>query len=361
MKNKFSFLLLTMLGFIFFTSCDNNETPDEEELKPAMSYILNYGSYSGDKSTVTAYNNETEVLSNGYYKQVNGVDMVSNVQHATHFNDKIYFMGNNADQVSWVDAETFIQSENAITDGIIKPRFGVGNGNYLYVSCWGGNIWEDTSVSYIAKVNITTNEVEEIIELPGGPEGMAISNNKLYAALNYKDSVAVINLTNDAISYIETPAVTSYFVKDNQGNLYVSLLNTYSKPSENDGIAYINTNTDEVEASYQYTGVSSSYVNILAQSDDFSKLYVMTSAYDENWNLSGAVAVFDTETKAFETDLFVEGISGLNGVEFSNDKVLCFVSESVTGNGLAKRYNTDGTFETEWETGIAPFMMLDLE
>ncbi len=361
MKNEFSLPLLTLFGFLFLFSCNTNETPIKDELNSAMSYIINYGSYSGDKSTITAYDNKTDLLSNGYYKQVNGVDMVSNVQHAEHFNDKIYFMGNNADQVFWVDDETFIQSENAITDGIIKPRFGIGNGNYLYVSCWGGNIWEDTSLSYIAKINVTTNEVEETIELPGGPEGLAISNNKLYAALNYKDSVAVINLASSAISYIETPAVTSFFVKDNQGNLYVSLLNTFSKPSEKDGIAYINTSKDEVVASYPLSGVSSSYVNILAQSDDFSKLYVMTSAYDENWNLSGAVAVFDTQNKTFESEPLVAGISGMNGVEFSNGKVLCFVAESVTGNGQAKLYNPEGTLTAEWETGVAPFMLLDLE
>jgi hypothetical protein len=284
--------------------------------------------------------------------------MVSNVQHAFCHNEKIYFMGNSSDQVFWVDSETFEQTENAITTDIIKPRFGVGNGNYLYVSCWGGDIWADESVSYIAKVNLITKSVENKISIPGGPEGMVIANNKLYAALNYKDSVAVIDLIDQDISYIETPAVTSFFAKDAHENLYVSLVSTYSDYSENTGLGYINTTTNQLEATYKLEGVSTSYVNILAPNNDFSKLYVMTSAYDENWNLSGAVSVFDVDSKSFETENLVEGVSGLNGIAFYNDKVFCFISESATGNGKAQIYNPDGTNEKEFQTGIGPFMLL---
>ena len=135
-------------------------------------------------------------------------------------------LGNNPDELLWVDAETFSQTENSVSTDIVKPRFGVGYGNYLYISCWGGDIWLDENISYIAKYNMTSQTVEEKIALPGGPEGMVIANNKLYTALNYKDSVAVVNLATDEISYIETPAVTSYFLKDNRDNLYVSLVST---------------------------------------------------------------------------------------------------------------------------------------
>ena len=50
-------------------------------------------------------------------------------------------MGNNTDEVFWVDDERFVQTENGISTDIVKPRFAAGFGNYLYVSCWGGDIW----------------------------------------------------------------------------------------------------------------------------------------------------------------------------------------------------------------------------
>jgi hypothetical protein len=360
MRNKITFLMLLAFTALTFVWCNENDDIPEETTA-AFSYIINYGSFSGAKSTITAFNAKVDTISNNHYKAINGVDIISNVQHAVHFNNNIYFSGNNADEIFWVDEETFEQNENGISADIVKPRFCIGSGDYLYVSCWGGDIWTDNTLSYIAKVNITSNTVEKKISLHGGPEGMAIANNKLYATLNYKDSVAVIDLTNDAISYIETPAVSSYFIKDNNNNLYVSLLSTFSKPSEKTGLGYINTSNDVLEATYNLAGISSSYVNIMSANSDFSKIYVMTSAYDADWNLSGAVATFDVASSGFESNMFVEGVAGLNGVACSNDDVFCFVAESVTGNGTANLYDADGTLIKTHETGIAPFMLLNVE
>lgn len=360
MKNKIKILMLLAFTATVFVSCNNDDVIPEPS-EPAVSYIINYGDYTGSKSTITTFNKETGSFETDHYKNINGVSMVSNVQHAFGFNNRIYFMGNSADQVFWVDAETFEQTENGISYDVIKPRFGVANGNHLYVSCWGGDIWADETTSYIAKINITTKVVEKKIPLAGGPEGMIIAKNKLFAALNYKDSVAVVELNSDAISYIQTPAVTSYFAKDRNDNLYVSLVSTYSDFSDKTGIGYINTTSNKLEATYDLEGVSTSYVNILATNNDLTKLYVMSSAYDENWNLTGAVATFNMNSKSFEPNNLIEGIAGLNGIAYYNDNIFCFTAETVTGNGNAKIYTADGTFVNDFETGIAPFMLLTVE
>jgi hypothetical protein len=358
MKNKFNYLLFFILTGFLATSCDNKETGEPTPQEPAVSYIVNYGNYSGDKSTITAFDKETGKVTNNYYENVNGVSMVSNVQNAHSANGKIYFAGNNPDQVFWVDGATFEQTDNGITEGIVKPRFILSSGNYLYVSCWGGEIWNDENVSYIAKINLAGKVVEKKLAVPGGPEGMAIANNKLYAALNYKDSVAVVDLITDEISYIITPAVSSYFLKDNNNNLYVSLISTFSDYSEETGLGFINTSSDKLENVYPLEGVSSSYVNILSSNNDFSKIYVMKSAYDANWNLSGAVAVFNVDSKMFNTESLVKDVSGMNGLAYFNDQVFCFIAETVTGNGKAITYQPDGTKADDFNTGIAPYMLI---
>src|SRR5690606_2407650 len=143
----------------------------------------------------------------------------------------------------------------------VKPRFGVGNGNYIYVSCWGGDIWADETTSYIAKINLTTKTVEKKIVIPGGPEGLVIAKNKLFAALNYKDSVAVVDLPNDAISYIESRVVTSYFIREKSEKLYVSLVSNYSDFSDTTGIVNRNTTANKQETTYNLTGFSTQLVN----------------------------------------------------------------------------------------------------
>ena len=360
MKYFFKSQMLLAISALVFSACNNNTIEEPTPVEPAVSYIVNYGSYSGDKTTITAYNKETGKVTNGYYESVNGVPMVSNVQHAFSMNDKIFFAGSNPDQLFWVEGESFEQTEHGLTENIVKPRFITGQGNYLYISCWGGEIWNDENVSFIAKVNLTEKKVEKKIAVPGGPEGMAIANNKLYAALNYKDSVAVIDLSNEAISYIETPAVSSYFVKDQSNNLYVSLVSTFNDYSEVTGLGYINTNNNnnKLEQVFQVDGVSSSYVNVLSANNDFSKIYVMTSAYDANWNLSGGIATFDVASKTFDSELLVKDVSGMNGIAYYNDHVFCFIAESVTGNGRALTYETNGTPAEELATGIAPYLLL---
>ena len=325
-----------------------------------LSYIINYGSYSGDKSTITTYDKYADAVENGFYKTVNGVDLTSNIQYAYEYEGNIYFMGNAADQVFWVDAKTFQQTQNAITD-VVKPRYCVASGDYLYVSCWGGDVWADQTLSYIAKINLSTKSVEKKITVHGGPEGLEIVNGKLYAALNYTEAVAVVDLATDEVSTIAMPAgnIPSYFEKDDNNNLYVVLGIAYGDEITKTGIGYLNTSSDELETTYELDGVSSmTYVDIFEFNDDYSKLYVMTQ---QGYGQPGAVAVFDVASKSFEAENFIDNVMGINGVGFNDGKVFCFFSESTTSNGKVKTYSEDGTALNEFETGIAPFMLLTVE
>lgn len=358
MKIKFKFLAMLAIAATLFASCSSSDSDKDPGV--GTCYVVNYGGYEGDKSSISVYDKESDILTNDHYETVNTVSMISNVQYAYNYDGNVYMMGNNADQVFWVDSKSWKQTANAIEDDIIKPRYCVADGNYLYVSCWGGDIWTDITLSYIAKVDLDTKKVVKKIALEGGPEGLAIVNGKLYAALNYKKSIAVIDLDTEDISYINTQAVSSYLLKDNKNNLYASQVSSFSSPSTETGLAYINTRTDEYEL-YKLEGISSSYANIISANNDFSKLYVMTSAYDANYNKSGAIAIFDTEAKNFAASNLVEGVSGINGVGFYDNKVCVFISPSTTANGKFVTYDTEGTLVKEYETGIAPYMLLEIK
>lgn len=350
-------LSLSVVG-LFLTSCKKEENGGGEELGFGNSYIVNYGSYGGTNSSISQYDTEANVLTNNVYKAANGVEITSNVQYAYEYDGKVYFMGNDADQVFYVDKETLDQSKNGITADIIKPRYCVGMGNYLYISCWGGDIWADNSLSYIAKYNISTDEVEKKIELTGGPEGLEIANGKLYAALNYDTKVAVMDLATDAISYIETPGPNSYFLKDKNDNLYVSMVSTFSNPSAEAGLGYINTQTDELEAKYALEGVSTSYASIMQFNQDQSKIYVLGT--DGGWPPVGAINTFDVSKGEFLEEPFVTGITGLNGLAVNPEtgNVYTFISENTTAAGKMVIYSENGDSITYHNTGISPSMAL---
>lgn len=359
MNKRINFLLIIATVVISLSSCKKDE--EEKNIALTGKYIINYGSFTGAKSTITAFDENSDSTIQSAFEAVNNFSIVSNIQHANVFNNNIYFMGNNADEVMFVNKNSLEQTKNAITKDIVKPRFSVGEGNYLYVSCWGGDMWIDNSTSYIAKINITTNTVEEKIALPGGPEGLAIVNNKLYAALNYKDSIAVIDINNNDISYIATESTSSYFLKDNNDNLYVSLA-SYS-PGDLTGLGYINTSNNTLVV-YPLAGISANYANIMVANSDFSMIYVVASSWveqnDGTWIQTGSIVPFNASTKTFDQNVFISG-NGINGVAIDNNKLFVLVSPSATENGSMKAYNFDGTFIKEYATGIAPFMMLTVD
>lgn len=366
MKRILNLFAIALALTTVFTSCNEAEDLFPSELVQGV-YFVNYGNWGGSSASITKFNSETEEITNGYFQNQNdGIELTSNVQFAYEYKDSIYLMGNDADQIITVNP-LFEQSQTSASADVEKPRYCVGNDDYLYVSCWGSDADFDLMPgSYIAKFNTKTNSVEKRIALPGGPEGSAIANGKLYVALNYVDSVAVIDLETEAISYIVTPAVPSYFVKDDSDNLYVSLVSTYSDFSTETGLGYINTNTDELENIYKLDGVSSGYSSIISANADFSKIYVIGAGpyyQDEagNWVQDGMVSSFDVATKTYST--FVEGLVGANGVvpDPTTNDIYVLLSSSATEGGTISIYGEDGTFKKDLSCGVSPYWALFLE
>ena len=366
MKKLINYFAVLLVVAAVFTSCNKTEIPDDPFPSDLVEgcYIINFGSFGKGGASISKFDFDKDEMNNFYYKSQNGGnELLSNIQYALPYNDSIFLIGNAADQL--ITVNPFIeQSLNGVTDKIENPRFCIADGDYLYISCLGANPdWVTMPDSYISKYNIITRKVENKFMVPGGPEGLAIANGKLYAALNYKNSIAVIDLTTEDISEIATPAVSSYFVKDNNENIYVTQLSTYNNFSEETGIAYINTTTDELIATYKLDNISTSYGTMIEANSDFSKLYVITSAYDANWNLKGAVTVFDVDSKEFEANPFVSDVSGISGlaVNSKTDDIYIFSAQSTTGVGMMQIYSSTGNFEKEYEVGAFPVGAFFLE
>ncbi len=345
-------------------SSSTNATVSAEVLQSDIAYVFNYGSYGKGGASISRFNLETEEVANKFYQKQNsdlGLELVSNIQYAYQYDGHYYLMANSSDKVIVVN-DQFEQTVDGISDQIAKPRYCVADGNYLYISCWGQNPdWSEMPDTYIAKMNLETNNIEETIDLPGGPEGLAIANGNLYVALNYKNSVAVISLSDHAVSYIPTPAVTSYFLKDGSDNLYVSLVSTYSDPSDDPGLGYINTSTNSLEETYHLEGMSSNYSSVISANSDFSKIYALSTGYDENSNIVGSAQVLDVTTGIFAP--FVDGLSGVNGLTVNpeNDNVYIFGGSSSSEAGSVLIYNVAGSLADEFTCGISPYWISFLD
>lgn len=362
MKKFIRLFAFMSTAVVLFSACsdDNDQDLYPSELTKGA-YVLNYGGYSSNTSSVTKYDYESDELTTFYYQlQNSGSKIGSAPQYMAEYDDRIYLMNNNPDNV--IVTDPLFVAQDTLTTDVEKPRFCVGKGDYLYISCWGANPdYVSLPDSYILKYNVETGASEKIA-LAGGPEGLAIANGKLYVALNYVQQIAVMDLSSETFTYIATDAVSSYFVKDSNDNLYVTLLSSYSNPSTETGLGYINTSTDALTL-YALDNVSSSYASIAAISKDGSKVYVVAAAYDASWNMVGGVQVFNTSTKTFESDALVSGVTGINGVSVNpvDGKVYVFVSNGSTTNGSMMIYSADGTYESTLSVGAAPSMAMFLD
>jgi len=357
-----SLALITAMGF---NACseDDNDHENDVNLDISGAYIINYGSYGNGGASITRYDYNKDSLTNNYFESQNSaLQLNSNIQYANIYNDTIYLMGNTSDEIITLNQE-FIPMKDAVSEDIEKPRFFVGNQDKLYISCWGADAdFSEMADSYIAVYNTTTGTVENKITLAGGPEGLAIANGKLYAALNYSPKVAVIDLATHELSYIDMPAVSSYFIKDANDNLYVSLVSTYSDYSDKAGLGYINTNTDELVENFILEGVSSTYASIMAASNNTETIYLTAASWVEestdNWVQKGAIYAFDTQSKVFSE--FISNLTGANGVSVNpvNNDVYVLMSASSTEAGSVSIYNANGEHQKDLTVGISPYWTL---
>ncbi len=335
-------------------------------LQSDIAYLFNYGSFGNGLGSVDYYNLETGDITNEFYQSQNELELVSNIQSAVQIDGTFYMITSESDGILIVDDQLNLLADK-ITDGLTTCRNAVVDGNYIYISCWGASPDYDVMPdSYIAKFNTTTNEVEETIALAGGPEGLAIANGKLYAALNYDYKVAVIDLSDNSISYIETPAVASYFIKDASDNLYVSLISTYSDYSVSPGIGYINTTTDALDATYYIDGMSGGYSSIFSANSDFSTIYAVASVWVEetpdNWVQQGGIQQLDVATGTVSS--YISDFPGVNGicVNPSNDnEIFVFGGGSSTEAGFFNIYDPTGALQSENNCGVSPYWTLFLD
>jgi len=352
MKGIKQLMLIVAMSAAIFTSCEEDENIVLQEANK-IAYVVNYGSYSGVKSEISIYNIDSSSITNNAYINANSVEFTSNIQSMAIHSDIAYFMSNNGDKIDIVDAKTLEAVANPISDDIAKPRYFAASGNTAYVSCWGEvQDWSAMANSYIAKIDLTTKDVTRIA-LPGGPEGVMIVGNKLYAGLTTANKVAVIDLVTEEITYITVSAVPQQFVQDGDGNIWVSLVSKYSTPfpAEELGLEVIDPETNTVSAKVDFEGMGSDgYIHI---SSDKNTIYAMgAEAYP---GTASTIYTVDVTTKTLSSEALISGENfyGFN-VNPENEDVYVLNSPSTSENGTLKVYNKSGELQDEEAVGIGP-------
>lgn len=353
MRKIRNFMFFVALTATVFVSCTKDDDVDPSKEYTKVAYIVNYGSYSGSKSEISIYDTDSSSITHNAYNAANSVDFTSNIESMSIHEDIAYFMSNNGDKIDIVDAKTIQVSVNPISTDITKPRYFAADGNTAYISCWGDvNDWSVMANSYIAKIDLTTNTVTKIA-LPGGPEGVIIIGNKLYAALTTTKKIAVIDLLSNDISYINTLAIPYHFVVDDDGYLWASMVSTYTVPVGLDsvGLTQIDPANNTVLANVNFSSIGSNgFIHI---SSDKKTVYALGK---EAWpGTASSIYSIDVTSHTLSSSALISGekFNGF-GVNPENDNIYILISPGATENGSLKIYNSAGSLLDEEETGVSP-------
>ncbi len=109
-----------------------------------------------------------------------------------------------------------------------EPRALVSDNNFVYVSCFDGNI---------VKISITTKEIIDVVATGGrNPEGIAIANNKIYVANsgglsypNYDNTVSVIDINSFKLERLITVMDNPQVLKSYGNKIFVVSTGNYSQ------------------------------------------------------------------------------------------------------------------------------------
>ncbi len=361
LKTLFLSALCAMTVIGGFTSCtDDDDSPVFIDVTVADGvFVLNEGSYfSGINGTLDYLDYKTATMSNNILADIYNLGGTPN--NAIIVGDVMYIACSDENRVAVIDAKNLIAAKQMIA--ITAPRELATDGSYLYVTSQAG---------CVIKVDLTTNLIVETTPVIGDRlEGIAWRNGYLYVCNSCKEipdpdsgyssweyHTNLIKLdaqTLSKVSDITVAANPNQIVSDGQ-YLYLASWGDYNQTP-----ATVQQIDENDEVSVIGTGQKIAY--------DDNKLYIVNTAYDENWNEVHTYKVLDLKTNQ-TTDfwgdtslIFSPGTIGVDPV--THDVIITSYNKddygyaSYTTNGYMIVYSNANKYfsnaATKFTTGVGP-------
>ncbi|WP_447642924.1 MULTISPECIES: DUF5074 domain-containing protein [Chitinophagaceae] len=312
-------LLIIGLSILIVQGCRKDDTVQKPTVQQnvaeldnnyARLYVLNEGNMNENRSTLDYYDYSNWTYNANIYQSVNPTvpmylgDVGNDLQI---YGGKMYAVINMSDKIEVMDAK----SAKRIGQVNLKNcRYITFDKGFAYVSSYHRNIVgtiggdNDPANGVVAKVDTATLQIVDSVVVGRQPDGIAVSNGKLYVAnsggyspLNYERTVSVIDLTTfKRIKNIDVAINLDLVQLDDEGNVFVSSRGDYINiPSK---LFKIDTKLDKVIDS----------VDLQVSSFCISKdtAYVIGTPF--NWNSGNGGIYFktvNTKTGQIISDNFI--------------------------------------------------------
>ena len=219
---------LAMMGLsLFFVACSNengedNRTPEipKPEIIGENLIICNEGNWQSDNGQLSYYDGTAGVLTNKWFRQVNGSKLGDTPNDIIQVNDTLIAIA-----VNWSNIIQYIHPDGTAcgaTENVPNNRRMCTDGNYLYITSYAHQCGNQTfEKGYVAKIDVKTKQVVATCEVGWEPEGVRLYEGKLYVANTggyafsenhaYETTVQVVDAeTMKSIKTINTGCINLY-------------------------------------------------------------------------------------------------------------------------------------------------------
>ena len=224
--NKMWGMLMALLS-LFFVACSNENEGDDitpEIPKPEIIgenlIICNEGNWQSDNGQLSYYDGTAGVLTNKWFRQVNGSKLGDTPNDIIQVNDTLIAIA-----VNWSNIIQYIHPDGTAcgaTENVPNNRRMCTDGYYLYITSYAHQCGNQTfEKGYVAKIDVKTKQVVATCEVGWEPEGVRLYEGKLYVANTggyafseghgYETTVQVVDAeTMKSIKTIETGCINLY-------------------------------------------------------------------------------------------------------------------------------------------------------
>ena len=301
-------------------------------------------------------------VTNGVFAAKNGRSLGATVQNGAVFRDMLYIAVYGSKTIEVVD-KLSLESVKQIaipSDYDDGPRFVVADDDYVYVSLYSGEV---------IRINPSTNEIDNAVQVGSNPEEMVIVNGFLYVVnsdgLNWENgyangkSVSKIDLaTFTEVKKIEVGINPTRIATDGTNVYALCNGDYYTMPSTIYAIATDDSTTDlNVEAAW------------LAVNDGM--LYTISSVWTtddgDNWYTIDAYTQYDLSDMSVANSAYLgeNVVDAPAGIAFDAEGGQLFVSSynKVSGyasydtNGYVNQYDLSGNLLKKYDVGVGPCYM----
>ena len=300
--------------------------------------VLNEGNFFSANGSLDVFDISSNQVNQGAFPAN------ATVQQATIYNELIYVVTNAPDRLDVLNEQ--MESMASIDQGLDNPISFAAVGTKGYISNWGNiaTAFTENPDSYIAIVDLQSNEVIDSVLLTDRPQHLISHEEKVYVALEGASSVAVLDPTTLSLSNITVAPGPSDMVVDHLGMIWVLCTSG--------SLVEIDPNNETVGASID--GLTTSGFNEKLSIDgNGNNIYFLGGSND---SFTGLTTVYRVDLMAQTVDPIIENGQALYGIGVNPESGQIYLGDSnaFQSTGTAFIYDASGNKLSEFATGIGP-------